>query len=509
MLAKVFSSALLGIDAYPIEIEVDVTGGLPAVVVVGLPDTAIKESRDRIRSAIRNSQFNYPANRITVNLAPADTKKEGACFDLPIALGILAATGQIPAQDLERFIIIGELALDGTVKPIRGALPIALSLKGGNKSLLLPEENSSETAFVEGIDVYSIKSLKQAAEFLSVKEAIPRKRINCYKRGEDTFKYDIDMSDVKGQHYAKRALEVAVGGAHNILFIGPPGSGKTMLARRIPTILPDMVLEEALEVTRIHSVVGLVPAKTAVLGNRPFRSPHHTASDVALAGGGTFPSPGEVSLAHHGVLFLDELPEFHRDVLETLRQPLEDGFVSISRISKSLTFPSRFMLACAMNPCPCGYYGDRTKVCRCSPGQIHRYRSKVSGPLLDRIDIHIEVNALNFKELSAVSPSGETSADIRARVTRARQIQNERFGGDGIFCNSHMNHKQLKKFCILKDSAKELLHKAMTQMELSARAYDKILKVARTIADLSGEKDIDTEHIAEAIQYRALDREMF
>lgn len=523
MLAKVFSFGLLGIEAYPIEIEVDVSRGLPAITLVGLADTAIRESRERVKSAIKNSGFSWPAERITVSLAPSDIKKEGACFDLAIALGILSATGQLNSARLRDYYILGELSLDGALRPARGILPISIAIaKSDVKDLIVSYHNAKEAAIVSGISVWPVKTLKETVEFLNNPDTIKTFKLDLEQLFQENADYEMDFSEVKGQYLAKRALEVAVSGGHNVLFIGPAGSGKTMLAKRIPTILPGLTLEEALEVTKIHSVTGTLPVKEGIIGRRPFRSPHHTISDVALVGGGSFPQPGEISLAHQGVLFLDELPEFHRNALEALRQPLEEGSIRISRIMKSFTFPASFMLVCAMNPCPCGTQYKHKNLCRCSTTQIARYRSKISGPLLDRIDIHIEVPAAKYQELSSNLPA-ESSAQIKERVEKAREVQRERFsakildgsatfcGGkdEGITCNALMSHKQVRKFCVLGKEESELLKMAMTELNLSARAYDKILKVSRTIADLAGSEQIKTEHLSEAIQYRSLDRDFF
>ncbi|HUV03868.1 MAG TPA: YifB family Mg chelatase-like AAA ATPase [Armatimonadota bacterium] len=512
MLVRVDSSAVLGVDAYIVEVEVDVAGGAALFTIVGLPDTAVQESRERVRAAIRNTGYDFPWNkRITINLAPADIKKVGPIYDLPIAIGILGASGQVSREFLPDMMIVGELSLDGAVRSVHGVLPMALAARqAGKKCLIVPESNTREAAVVEGIDVYPVNCLTDVLKLMEDIQSTGPVKLDATEFMLDRPEYDVDFSDVKGQEHVKRALEVAAAGGHNVIMIGPPGSGKTMLARRIPTILPPLTVDEALETTKLFSVSGRLDSSTALVTIRPFRAPHHTISNAGLSGGGAFPQPGEVSLAHHGVLFLDELPEFHRDVLEILRQPLEDGHVTISRVAGSLTYPARFMMIAAMNPCPCGFYTDPTRNCTCTPWMIHKYLRRISGPLLDRIDIHIEVPRLKDQEL-VNQPSGEASGAIRARVERAREVQRGRFGNDGagIFCNAHMNAKQIRKFCAPKDDVKDLLRTAINQLGLSARAYDRILKLARTIADLEGVEDIILAHVAEAVQYRSLDRKLW
>ncbi|MDD2927797.1 MAG: YifB family Mg chelatase-like AAA ATPase [Candidatus Omnitrophica bacterium] len=509
MLAKVLSFGLYGIEAYPVEIEVDISRGLPQLNLVGLPDSAVKESKERVKSAIKNSGFNWPAERITVSLAPSGIKKEGACFDLGIAVGILAATEQISSNGLAGYFILGELSLDGSLRPIRGTLPIAMAaVKSVSGQIILPEQNAKEASIVSGISVFALKTLKASVDFLNSPGLVKPVTPDWVSLSKEKNRYSLDFSEVKGQFLAKRALEIAIAGGHNILMIGPPGSGKTMLAKRIPTIMPDLTLEEMLEISKLHSVVGALPNKDGIMAVRPFRSLHHGISSAALVGGGSLPVPGEISLAHQGVLFLDELPEFRRDCLEALRQPLEDGSIRVSRIFKSFVFPASFVLVAAMNPCPCGYYTDPHKACRCNTTQIARYRSKISGPLLDRIDIQIEVPAARYQELSENLPA-EGSTQIKERVDKVRSIQRQRLKDEGIFYNSRMNHKQIRKFCILGEEENRLLKMAMNELNFSARAYDKILKVSRTIADLAGCTDIEAEHLSEAIQYRSLDRDFF
>ena len=511
MLAKTWSSAIQGVDAFTIEVEVNATGAgnEDVITVVGLPDTAVRESRERVWSALYTSGFLPPRGRTTVNLAPADIRKEGAAFDLPIALGMIAATSGFEKEHLQNAMIAGELALDGTVRPIHGALPIAMHARErGLGEVLVPAENAAEAGVTQGVNVYGVHHLMEAVNYFRGTEQPEPTKVDVVALYSQHHGKSLDMADVKGQEIAKRAVEVAAAGGHNLLMIGPPGAGKTMIARRLPSILPPLTLDEALEVTKIHSIAGTLDRRHALIVRRPFRAPHHTVSDAGLIGGQSIPRPGEISLAHNGVLFLDELPEFKRNVLEVLRQPLESGEVTISRASGSFTFPANFMLVAAMNPCPCGHYGGTQRQCRCSVGQVHRYRSRVSGPLLDRIDLHVEVAPICEQQLMSRG-KGESSSAVRERVTRARRAQGERFAGTDIRSNGEMTGEMMERHCQLDDLAKSILRLAISDLDLSARAYHRIIRVARTIADLDGEKNIAPEHLTEAIQYRTLDRQLW